>query len=222
MKWALRSFAILLVIAAALVGFAWVQLRGSLPILDGEVVLSGLAAPVTVERDIQGVATIRGEHRIDVARALGFAHGQDRFFQMDLARRFAAGELAELLGESAVEADKRQRLHRFRARAETTVLNLPSLERRLARAYADGVNAGLEGLDAAPFEYLMLDADPEPWTAVDTVLVVHSIYLDLNDAFGEYEAARGAIEDLLGSEVLDFLDPSGTEWDAPLVGGPFQ
>ncbi len=222
LKWLLWGFLVLLLIVAGLAGFAWFQLEGSLPILDGEVTLSGLAAPVTIERDAQGVATIRGEHRFDVARGLGFAHGQDRFFQMDLARRFAAGELSELLGEGALEADRRQRLHRFRTRAETIISNQSSRDRRLAHAYAEGVNAGLSGLDAVPFEYLVLGVGPRPWTTADTILVVYSMYLDLNDAYGEYEAARGAIEDLLGAEVLDFLDPLGTEWDAPIVGELFE
>ena len=221
-KWLIRSSLALLLIMAGLAGFGIVQLRRSLPVLDGEIALYGLAAPVTIERDAQGVATIRGEHRFDVARGLGFAHGQDRFFQMDLARRFAAGELAELLGEGALEADKRQRLHRFRSRAGTIISLQSSRERRLAHAYADGVNAGLEGLGVAPFEYLVLDVDPRPWTITDTILVVYSMYLDLNDGYGEYEAARGAIEDLLGAEVLDFLDPLGNEWDAPIMGEPFE
>lgn len=212
----------MLLIGAGLAAFVWVQLTGSLPDLDGAIELAGLAAPVSIERDSLGVPTIRGDHRIDVARGLGFAHGQDRFFQMDLSRRFAAGELSELLGEGPLEADKRQRMHRFRARAEAITTNLSSFERRLAHSYADGVNAGLASLDVAPFEYLILSVDPQAWTPDDTILVVFGMYLDLNDAFGEYEAARGAIEDLFGAEVLDFLDPLGNEWDAPILGQPFE
>ena len=74
----------------------------SLPLLDGSAKIANLSAPVTVERDAQGVPTIRGSQRLDVARALGFLHAQDRFFQMDCTRRHAAGELAELFGSAAV------------------------------------------------------------------------------------------------------------------------
>ena len=81
-------------IAAVLTGYVW--LRGSLPVLDGERDLPGLSAQVTIERDAKGVPTIQGANRSDVARATGFLHGQDRFFQMDLMRRRAAGELAHL------------------------------------------------------------------------------------------------------------------------------
>ena len=222
MKWFLRGMAFLLLLVAGLGVYAWLELRGSLPNLDGEATLAGLSAPVTIERDAQGVPTVRGEHRIDVARGLGYVHGQDRFFQMDLSRRFAAGELSELLGSGALEADKRQRMHRFRTRAEEVVSSLSPFERRLARAYAAGVNAGRESLGKLPFEYLVLETKPRPWALTDTVLVVYSMYLDLNDAYGEYEAARGAVEDLFGSEVLDFLDPLGSEWDAPVLGEAFS
>lgn len=220
-RWLVRGLVFALALVVALGLYAWILLRGSLPRLDGAVAVSGLTAPVSIERDVQGVATIRGGHRIDVARGLGYAHGQDRFFQMDLARRFAAGELSELLGPVALEADQRQRRHRFRTRAERVVASLSPFERRLARAYAEGVNAGRDSLGTVPFEYLVLEAEPRPWSLTDTVLVVYGMYLDLNDADGQYEAARGAIEDLLGAEMLDFLDPLGNEWDAPVIGEPF-
>ena len=87
---------VLLATGLAVAGYSF--LRMSLPLLDGERALGGLGAPVTVERDSNGVPTIRGRSRIDVARATGFVHAQDRFFQMDLARRRAAGELSVLFG----------------------------------------------------------------------------------------------------------------------------
>ena len=96
------AIAIVLAVGAAAAG-VWVraQLRGSLPTLGGDLRLDGLSAPVIVTRDALGIPTIRGASREDVARATGFLHAQDRFFQMDLARRRAAGELAALVGTRA-------------------------------------------------------------------------------------------------------------------------
>jgi len=113
-----RSLLFAGVLVAATASF-WVHraLNGGLPDIDGESVLEGLAAQVVVERDAAGVPTLRGEGRVDVARALGFVHAQERFFQMDLMRRRAAGELAELLGASAVDIDRYHRVHRMRERA---------------------------------------------------------------------------------------------------------
>ncbi len=102
-----------LAIAAAI--WARLQLGASLPQLDGTRLVPGLGAPVLVDRDPLGVPTIRAASRLDAARALGFVHAQDRFFQMDLLRRSAAGELSELFGRAALAQDRRMRAHRFRS-----------------------------------------------------------------------------------------------------------
>jgi len=83
--------------------------------VDGEVVVDTLANAATIERDTDGIVTITGATRDDVAFATGFAHGQDRFFQMDLIRRQSSGELSALLGETMLDYDRRFRLHRFRS-----------------------------------------------------------------------------------------------------------
>ena len=121
MRGFLRVLAVLLVVLAMAVaaGLVWgrAQLRSSLPQLDGERQVPGLTSPVRVSRDSFGIPTIRAESRADAALATGFLHGQDRFFQMDLSRRRAAGELAALVGARAVPVDREIRIHRFRAEA---------------------------------------------------------------------------------------------------------
>src|SRR6478672_11765676 len=84
------AVSVLLLVALIVFGWLYWRIRASLPQLDGTAAISGLGANVTVQRDALGVPTIRGANRIDVARALGWLHGQDRFFQMDLLRRVAA------------------------------------------------------------------------------------------------------------------------------------
>ena len=147
------------------------------------MVVRGLHAPVRIERDGQGVPTIRAEGREDLAFGLGFVHGQDRFFQMDGLRRYAAGELAEILGAgpegSVVAMDRRVRVLRFRAVAREVVANLGEAERRQLDAYVEGVRAGLGSLGARPFEYLLLGGRPRPWVAEDSVLVILSLFIDL-------------------------------------------
>ena len=108
--------------AVVIVSLTWFTVRSSLPQLDGTLVVEGVSAPVSIVRDRDGIPTITGDNRYDVAYALGFAHGQDRYFQMDLIRRDAAGELSEVVGPPTLEIDKRKRLHRFRARAEADLI----------------------------------------------------------------------------------------------------
>ncbi len=207
-------------LAAGVLAALWShrRLSSSLPDLNGEIPLDGLTAEVEVARDAQGVPTIQGANRIDVARALGFVHAQERFFQMDLMRRRAAGELSELLGASMLDIDRYHRVHRMRARAERVVAEASHSESALLSAYVDGVNAGLEALEASPFEYVVLGSDPKPWSAPDSVLVVFSMFFELNDDRGSLESAQALLRDVLHPELAEFLDPAGTEWDAPLFG----
>lgn len=218
---------LLLLAAVAVAGAAYwgyQQVAASLPQLDGELQVEGIAEPVTIERDSLGIPTIRARNRRDLAFGTGYAHGQDRFFQMDLLRRNAAGELAELVGQAAVAHDRKMRVHRFRHRAELVVNAASSAERELLDAYAAGVNAALDDLSAPPFEYmdLVLDSTPVPWRPADSVLCLFSMYLDLQG--GDYldESTLGVMHDLLPPAMVDFLVPQGTsEWDAPVEGWPF-
>jgi penicillin G amidase len=223
---ALRAAAALLalVVVIASVALAWgyLALRASLPRIEGELVLDGLSAPVTVERDDHGVPTVRGTSRLDVARATGFLHAQERFFQMDAMRRQAAGELAELFGPAAVDHDRRTRIHRFRLRAGKVISAAAPDERAVVESYAAGVNAGLAALGSRPFEYHLLRAEPAAWVPEDTVLVLFSMFLTLHDSEGEGESDLGLLRDTLPDPMFAFLAPTGTEWDAPLVGGTFE
>ena len=213
---------ILLVVAgaAAASGWLYLNLRASLPTLDGDLTLEGLAAEVSVERDALGVPTVRGSSRADVARATGFIHAQERFFQMDLLRRRAAGEISEMLGAAALPADRPVRVHQFRRRAHDAWLNLPGDQNLLLEAYSAGVNAGLSSLKEPPFEYLALRADPAGWLPEDTLLVIYAMYLDLQDDTGRRESIHGLMRDLLPAPLFAFLAPRGTDWDAPVEGGP--
>lgn len=197
---------------------AWQLLRASLPDVDGSLRVAGLRADVTLERDALGMVTARAGSRRDLAFATGFAHGQDRFFQMDLARRSAAGELAALVGAAALPLDRRVRLHRFRARAGERTGRLRGADLELLEAYAAGVNAALDATAARPFEYVVLRSQPEPWLPEDSLLVVYAMFLDLNDELAARDLGQGFAARVLPPAVYDWLYPSGSRWDAPLTG----
>lgn len=208
----------LLGLCAAVVGVGLWKLRASLPQLEGSRELPGLAAAVIVDRDALGVPTVRAKNRTDAARALGFLHAQDRFFQMDLLRRRSAGELAALVGPAAIGVDRETRVHRFRHRAEIAVARLPEADRQLVVAYAEGANAGLAALGSLPPEYLAVQATPEPWQPADSLLTGYAMFLDLQNETGAHESARGLLHDLLPEDLVAFLLPAGSPLDAPLEG----
>jgi penicillin amidase len=212
--------AMLLLLIAAGAGALWTRahLKGSLPRLDGRVAVNGPSAPVAIARDASGVPDIRARRELDVLFALGFLHGQERFFQMDLSRRSAAGELAELFGEPAIGRDERMRVFRFRARAQRIAAGLDPEDERRVVAYTRGVNAGLDALDTPPFEYLLLRAEPRPWRPADSLLVVFSMYELLQDGWARHERERAALQARLPGPLADFLDPAGGRWDAAIDG----
>jgi penicillin amidase len=212
-----------LLLLALLAAGIWLRHRvaASLPRLSGELALPGLGAPVAVERDALGVPTVRAATRMDAARALGLVHAQDRFFQMDMLRREASGEFAELFGPFMLLHDQNRRRHGCRALAARVVAALPPPQRALLEAYADGVNAGLRALGDKPFEYVLLRAEPRPWRPEDSILVIYAMYFDLHDWRTRVETDLGVVRDHVPAQVFDFVVPPGTEWDAPLDGSGF-
>ena len=216
----IKAGAFILVLLLCVLVTGWWLLRASLPQLDGTVAKLGTTA--SIERDAAGTPTIRAATRRELAFATGYAHAQDRFFQMDLMRRAAAGELAALLGASVVDTDKHLRIHHFRHVAQQVLEQMPQSDRELLDAYAAGVNAGLDALAVRPWEYLVLRSRPAHWMPQDSLLAAFSMYLSLNDPSGKDELARSQLRETLPAPLFDFLYPLGTQWDAPLVGGSWR
>lgn len=207
--------AFLLLVAALIV---FVPPYRGLPKTGGKEIVGVLDDVVAVQRDALGVVTISATNRRDAARATGFVHAQERFFQMDLMRRLAAGELAELFGPVALPADRKNRVHRLRAVAQAARDQLASQHRELVEDYTHGVNAGLAALDEIPFEYLLLRTKPAPWRAEDTMLVFAAMALGLQETDGQPDRARGTIRDTFSPEVAAFFLSGADAFEAPLDG----
>lgn len=208
-------FILLIILAAVLTLFC-----RSLPQTDGTVRLPALDRPVTLQRDARGVPLITAGDRATASFALGYAHAQDRFFQMDLLRRSAAGELAALLGASVLPEDRRHRPWLLREKARETVQHLPAAQKILLQRYTAGVNAGLTHPGSRPFEYWLLREKPQPWREEDSLLTVYALYLDLQENQAEREYARGWIAANSSRAQTALLLPASSRWDAPLLGQP--
>ncbi|WP_353087347.1 penicillin acylase family protein [Stenotrophomonas sp.] len=208
-----------LILTLATVFMVWWLLRGSLPRLEGEQAMTGLAAPVSITRDALGVVTIEAGTQADAMRALGLVHAQERYFEMDLMRRTAAGELAELFGPAAIDMDKRMRVHRLRARTEAHLEVATGSSAAALQAYVDGINQGVADLRVRPWPYLLLRQTPAPWQAEDSVLTGLAMYADLQDPTNQNELAMARIRAVVPPALYALLSHEGSEWDAPLFGG---
>ncbi|MBE0366674.1 penicillin acylase family protein [Pseudoalteromonas aurantia] len=209
LPWLKRITAGLVLLALAATASLYGLLSLSLPALDGTGTSSAVIAPVQIERDSLGQAVITANSRDDAAYGLGFAHGQDRFFQMDLLRRNAAGELSELFGKAAINLDEKMRFHQLRKRSEKIVTQLPPRQRSILRAYAQGVNEGKAQVGFDSFEYLLTGASARPWKSEDSILAIFSMYLDLQSANFERDKALLYVDHMFGEEMRTFiLQPS--------------
>lgn len=217
-RWTLRlALGALALVLAALMAVV-LALRGSLPQLQGQPTLAGLQAAVAIERDDLGVATVTADSPADMARALGWLHAQERYFEMDLSRRSAAGELAALFGPAALPRDKAMRMHRLRAQARDTLTELPADQRQLLEAYAAGANAGLQALRVRPWAYLLLRQPPQPWLPEDSLLAALAMYADLQQADNHDELAWQQLHAVAPPALAALLAHPGSDWDAPLLG----
>jgi penicillin G amidase len=209
----------LLIVAA--VGTAgsvsWLKnaMREQAPQLDGQLQLPGLSAPVLVQRDVHGVPHIQAATMDDLLEAQGFVVAQDRLWQMDMARRFAAGELAELLGSSVVEHDKLQRVLQIRPAAEHLTATMPRDQKRLFEAFARGVNAYIAAhQDNLPAEFRLLGYKPRPWQPVDSWLVALNMVARL-DTLYPWKLERAQVEAKLAPNLVAQLYPTTTWRDHP-------
>ncbi len=217
-RWFLRFSCLLLLLLAMAAFSGWWALRGSLAQLEGEVSMPALSAPVSIERDSLGVVTIHAANEIDAARALGYVHGQERFFEMDLLRRAASGELSELFGAIALNKDKSIRVHRLRTRVEQNLQAVAGERMPVLSAYSAGVNAGLAQLRSRPWPYLLLGAQPRAWSPADSVLAGYAMFFDLQNDANSRELALWKIRQAVPDALYKIINSDGTEWDAPLVG----
>ena len=159
---------LVLLIAAA--GVATAYVARALPSTSGDMLLPGLKAEVRIARDAEGIPTIQAATADEAMWGLGFAHAQDRLWQLETHRRIASGRLAEAFGAAALDTDKFLRALGVRRAAQAQWAAASPEARRAIQAYTDGINAYLaHGLKARPPEFILLGLHPEPWTPEDTL-----------------------------------------------------
>ena len=206
----------LLVLAAlGIIGWFYSMARSALPQLDGTLGVSGLGAPVTVTRDAHGVPTIAAATLEDLFFAQGYVTAQDRLWQMDILRRFAAGDLAEIIGPDLIDHDRQQRILGLRVAARKAVEVASTEDRLYFAAYAKGVNAYLQShRTRLPLEFRILGYSPRPWMPEDSMLVAVQMVEDLS-ASPRAALTREKILAQLGPELTADLYVNSSWHDRP-------
>ncbi|RME85583.1 MAG: penicillin acylase family protein, partial [Caldilineae bacterium] len=150
----------------------WALIYRPHPQIEGRIRVPGLQAPVEVLRDRWGVPHLYAESENDLWFAQGFIHAQDRLWQMEQARRIAAGRISEGVGEEGIAIDRLARVIGFRRTAAMQTRYLNDDARTVLERYAAGVNAFIERYrHRLPLEFTLLGITPEPWTPEDTISI---------------------------------------------------
>ncbi|MBV8867336.1 MAG: penicillin acylase family protein, partial [Acidobacteriaceae bacterium] len=214
------SVALLLILAVAAV--CWFAVR-PLPQTSGEL-LAPISGPATVKRDARGVPHIEASSWQDAIFLQGFVTAQDRLWQMDVLRRFGAGELAEVFGPAALAADQESRRMRMRAIAEAQAATLRPTDRAVLIAYARGVTFFIDthrGRYSLEFSLPGHAYDPRDWSIIDSLLVGLVMFRDLSNSW-KFELDKGTLFADTGSPMKvrmlfpavqgEYVSPGSNAW----------
>ena len=207
---------ILVLLVAGIAAYAYYVAHSALPQLDGRLQVKGLSAAVKVTRDGHGVPAIEAATPEDLFFAQGYVTAQDRLWQMDVMRRFGAGELSEILGEDTLKIDREQRILGLRAAAGKSLALASPRDRSYFDAYARGVNAFIEAHgNALPIEFRILKYRPKPWQAEDSIVIANQMVKDLNYYYIPDTLAREKVLAKLGPELAGDLYVNRSWHDRP-------
>ncbi len=215
-----RARLLVLVLVLALVGgvtggayWSISTVRASFPQTKGSLTLPGLSGPVDVKRDDYGIPQIYASTDADLFMAQGYVQAQDRFYEMDVRRHMTSGRLSEMFGESQVDNDEFLRtLGWDRVAKEEYDKTLSASTKKYLQAYAEGVNAYLDGKDNKDIslEYAALgftnDYKPEKWTPVDSLAWLKAMAWDLRGNMQD-EIDRALMTSRLGPKQIQDLYP---------------
>ncbi|MDN5750137.1 MAG: penicillin acylase family protein, partial [Pseudonocardia sp.] len=224
-RWVVRVVAVVLaLLLVTTVAVVW-TVRQPFPQRDGAITLPGLSAQVTVLRDGAGVPHVYADTSADLFAGQGYVHAQDRFYEMDVRRHTTAGRLSELFGAATLTEDRVIRTLGWRRVAEQELPLLDPATRAHLDAYAVGVNAWLAQHDAPRtrgLEYVVLgltgvDAEPEPWTALDSLAWLKAMAWDLRTNLPDELARSAAAETVAPDRLAQLHPPYPFERHPPIV-----
>jgi len=217
--WGVLSLLLLLMVA---VGVVWLLALQSVRPDSGSISIAGMDAPVSIVRDTYGIPHIEAETREDAARALGFAHAQDRLWQMEVLRMTGQGRLSEMFGGATKDIDVFLRMSDLKGQVSSTWEKMPARYRGVLEAYAQGVNAWM-GRDTSLLEstlspeFFIVGRTPEPWQPQDSLYVLKLLGVQLvGNLDHEIKRLQLAASGLSPAEIGDILPHHRDDTAPPL------
>jgi penicillin amidase len=208
LKWIRRVLIAIVLLIAIVFGGAYLYLRRSLPQMDGTVTVSGISGPVDIIRDADSITHVFGATKLDTYFGLGYAHAQDRLWQMEFQRRVGMGRLSEVIGIATLNTDRFLRTLGTNRAARSAWESLEPESKRALNAYVAGVNAFISTHHGGtlPLEFTLLRFEPEPWTGPDVLAWVKMMAWDLSKNY-TLETLRVRAEQHVGKDRAADLFP---------------
>jgi len=204
----LKALAALALLIVLVVAGVYVYMRQSLPAVDGSVTVSGASAPIEIIRDADAIPHIFAKNRNDALFGLGYAHAQDRLWQMEFQRRIGHGRLSEIFGVPTIQQDRFLRTVGFGRAARDAWNRTPEHAKAQVLAYCAGVNAFIashHGRELPP-EFTLLRFEPEPWSGPDVLVWVKMMAWDLSGNYS-FELLRHDLTRVVGPDRMAQLLP---------------
>lgn len=217
-----RAAAVLAIVIAAVIAAYAINVGAGMRAAaqtSGTLAVRGLQAPVQIVRDDRDIPHISARNLSDLYFAEGFAQGSDRLFQMDLIRRYVTGNLAEVMGPAALEADENARIVPVDRIVQAEWEHLRPGDRAALQSFSDGVNEAMR-TQPLPAEFRILMYKPHPWRPQDSLASSFSIVLDLIDRWDDV-VRRDEVARKYGTRIQqDLYSITDPQYDAPVTGAP--
>lgn len=212
------------VVLVFVIGMGWLILsmvgRSFVAEEDLEIDVAGLSSTVTITRDDFGIPYIVGSTDIDVALALGYAHAQDRLWQMEVGRRTAFGRLSEVFGTEYVGYDHWMRTVGIGEVAARIHAAMPEQTKAVLQAYSDGVNRFIETHEGRiPYEFDALGYEPEQWTPEASIAIMRLVAWQQNNALWADLLVERVATEIDSALAADLLPPYPSYAPTMIPGG---
>ncbi len=183
-RWLLRLATVAVVLCTLGVLLVYYLGTRSLPDYNNTLHVDGTTSDIEIVRDNSNVPHIFAASDRDVFFGLGYAHAQDRLWQMMLMRRTAQGRLSEVFGTSTLDTDKLLRRLDLYTLAQKSVAAQDPRTLDVLESYAAGVNARLgeinrDSLGRGAPEFFVFNAPIAPWQPADSLALIKVMALQL-------------------------------------------